>query len=145
METIIMKNIEIHFRNLRISANFSILDITWINDLSRNFLTIIITLFFSQLYWFLLKLLWRFCSEEEWQYISPIFPNTQHAFFSIIHDISSPDKIQTGASLTYQDELNQLLCMAWIRNHIHIRMYCCLSGKLWYLQHNCVGDTIVYQ
>ena len=20
----------------------------------------------------------------------------------------------------------------------------CLSGKLWYLQHNCVGDTIVY-
>ena len=23
-------------------------------------------------------------------------------------------------------------------------IYCCLSGKLWYLQHNCVGDTIVY-
>ena len=22
--------------------------------------------------------------------------------------------------------------------------YCCISGKLWYLQHNCVGDTIVY-
>ena len=22
--------------------------------------------------------------------------------------------------------------------------YHCLSGKLWYLQHNCVGDTIVY-
>ena len=21
---------------------------------------------------------------------------------------------------------------------------CCVSGKLWYLQHNCVGDTIVY-
>ena len=20
----------------------------------------------------------------------------------------------------------------------------CISGKLWYLQHNCVGDTIVY-
>ena len=22
--------------------------------------------------------------------------------------------------------------------------YRCLNGKLWYLQHNCVGDTIVY-
>ena len=24
-----------------------------------------------------------------------------------------------------------------------ILLFCCLSGKLWYLQHSCVGDTIV--
>ena len=27
---------------------------------------------------------------------------------------------------------------------IHISLYRCLSGKLWYLQHSGVGDTIVY-
>ena len=25
-----------------------------------------------------------------------------------------------------------------------VASYCCLSGKLWYLQYNCVGDTRVY-
>ena len=25
-----------------------------------------------------------------------------------------------------------------------VRLFCRLSGKLWYLQHNCVGDTVVY-
>ena len=28
--------------------------------------------------------------------------------------------------------------------HVCTFPYSCLSGKLWYLQHNCVGDTIVY-
>ena len=23
-------------------------------------------------------------------------------------------------------------------------IYCCLGGELWYLQHNCVGDAVVY-
>ena len=23
-------------------------------------------------------------------------------------------------------------------------MACWFSGKLWYLQHNCIGDTVVY-
>ena len=27
----------------------------------------------------------------------------------------------------------------------NVILYCCLSGKLWYLQHNCAGDPIVYR
>ena len=30
------------------------------------------------------------------------------------------------------------------QEYMNHREYCCHSGKLWYLQHNCVGDTIVY-
>ena len=32
----------------------------------------------------------------------------------------------------------------WPREIHVMSSYRCLSGKLWYLQHNCVGDTIVY-
>ena len=32
----------------------------------------------------------------------------------------------------------------WVLRNDSKYKYCCLSSKLWYLQHNCVGDTIVY-
>ena len=35
------------------------------------------------------------------------------------------------------------ICKFWSRRR-PTPSYPCVSGKLWYLQHNCVGDTIVY-
>ena len=29
-------------------------------------------------------------------------------------------------------------------NIVTRRKYCCLCGNLWYFQHSCVGDTIIY-
>ena len=53
---------------------------------------------------------------------------------------------------------NDLPCIPWIIHVVHVLLCCvvpwyqsisstsyqCLSAKLWYLQHICVGDTIVY-
>ena len=39
-------------------------------------------------------------------------------------------------------------CITWTNDgpvQWYMDICCCLSGKLCYLQHNCVGDTIVYQ
>ena len=34
-------------------------------------------------------------------------------------------------------------CLSDVGNY-YLKIICCLSGKLWHLQHNCVEDTLVY-
>ena len=54
--------------------------------------------------------------------------------------------LQSYACPSASDAKNHELCIILGMHCLHMRrnIYRCLGGKLWYLQHNCVGDTTVY-
>ena len=37
-----------------------------------------------------------------------------------------------------------LISHTYHKSILQCRIFRCFSGKIWYLQHHCVGDTIVY-
>ena len=57
---------------------------------------------------------------------------------------SNCHKTKTNISLNSRPQMWPLDLTLNFQGQIQNLLYRCVSGKLWYLQHYCVGDTIVY-